>query len=405
MSVFISYRRKGGSRIASKIYRALSTEYQVFWDKKSLKSGRYDTALIDNVQECTDFVLIVTKHTFDRCDDPNDWITNELKTALSDPQKNIIPIFVGVKTFPQNVPESLRQLNDNLFCNLQAVKWKSGKSIKDLQGYLKSNKLCALSVIRKDQQVGLSEKSKQELIALYKKFQVDQHQGIIDRGVDISLNIANEQDFSALFLSHYTDRNSSDDMAKKLAIQEQKRRYLNEKRLLEIAIKQLLSDRMIDSCARDQREDYVKKHGLDQCYCTYADGVEDYCVTPFAWMEIIEELLKQLVFDRALHYANARASSIPVDFVAKNKLGAEIWSFHSFLDKKALEGADSLEETLQCCRGDFWDIPKNDLFSHVFPDFYYNLALLKEGKSSLRVNMLPNYNSIFEITKYFIGFR
>ena len=116
MSVFISYRRKGGTRIANKLYRYLSEEYQVFWDKKSLKSGRYDTALIDNIKKCTDFIIIVTKNTFDRCDNPDDWIANELKTALSDPTKNIIPIFVGVKTFPKNVPEDLRRFNNNLFC-------------------------------------------------------------------------------------------------------------------------------------------------------------------------------------------------------------------------------------------------------------------------------------------------
>ena len=39
MSVFISYRRKGGSRVARKIYRALSADYEVFMDEKSLKSG------------------------------------------------------------------------------------------------------------------------------------------------------------------------------------------------------------------------------------------------------------------------------------------------------------------------------------------------------------------------------
>lgn len=406
MSVFISYRRMGSTRIARKLYRSLCEEYQVFWDqdKKSLKSGRYDTALIDFVKECTDFILIVRKNTFKRCNDPDDWITKELKAALSDPQKNIIPIFIGVKNLPENLPENLRQLNNNLLPNLQAIKWKNGKSINEIKGFLKSNKRCVLSVIRKDQQVKLSEKSKQELTSLYKKFKVDEHQGIIDRNVDIILDIENEQDFSTLFLPRYAAQAPSDDTAKKLAMQEQKRRYLNEKKLLVIAINQLLNDRMIDSCARDRREDYVKKYGIEQCYCTYADGVEDYCLTPFAWIEIIEELLKQLVFDRTNYYANAR-STIPVDFVAKNKLGDEIWSFISFFDKEAIGESEALNKQLQFCGGDFWDIPKADLFSHVFPDFYYNLAHLKEGKDSLKVDTLPNYNSIFEITKYYIGFH
>ena len=108
-SVFISYRRKGGSYISGSIYRALKDEYDIFLDRESLKSGRYDIAIKNKIAECTDFILIVTKNTFDRCDEPEDWITNEVRDAIH-AEKNIIPVFVGIKDFPDNVPDYLKRI-------------------------------------------------------------------------------------------------------------------------------------------------------------------------------------------------------------------------------------------------------------------------------------------------------
>ena len=101
MSVFISYRRDGGQSVAKKIYDFLSNEYDVFLDTESLNSGYFDTAIISKIESCTDFIVIVTESTFNRCSEPNDWIFHEAQIALRE-NKIIIPVFIDIKNLSQN---------------------------------------------------------------------------------------------------------------------------------------------------------------------------------------------------------------------------------------------------------------------------------------------------------------
>jgi hypothetical protein len=108
--IFISYRRDGGYDTAKHLNDLLVRDgYKVSFDIDTLRSGDFDTQLLERIDQCKDFVLIVNQHAFDRTLDPNfdpkkDWLRCELAYALKK-QKNIVPVFLaGVKGFPESLP-------------------------------------------------------------------------------------------------------------------------------------------------------------------------------------------------------------------------------------------------------------------------------------------------------------
>lgn len=111
--IFISYRRDGGYDTAKHLNDLLVRDgYIVSFDIDTLRSGDFDTQLLERIDQCKDFILIVDQHCFDRTLDPRfdpkkDWLRCELAYALKK-QKNIIPIFLsGVNGFPDNLPSDV----------------------------------------------------------------------------------------------------------------------------------------------------------------------------------------------------------------------------------------------------------------------------------------------------------
>lgn len=111
--IFISYRREGGYDTAKHLYDLLARDgYRVSFDIDTLRSGDFDKSLLNRIDECKDFILIIDPHAFDRTLNPdfkpqNDWLRQELAYALKK-KKNIIPIFLnGIKGFPANLPNDI----------------------------------------------------------------------------------------------------------------------------------------------------------------------------------------------------------------------------------------------------------------------------------------------------------
>lgn len=111
--VFISYRREGGYDTAKHLNDLLVRDgYKVSFDIDTLRNGDFDVQLLERIEECKDFILIVDKHAFDRTldktFDPNkDWMRCELAHALKH-NKNIIPVFLsGVIGFPDGLPSDI----------------------------------------------------------------------------------------------------------------------------------------------------------------------------------------------------------------------------------------------------------------------------------------------------------
>lgn len=108
--MFISYRRDGGESLAYLLYERLCKDgYSVFLDVESLRSGKFNTALYEKIQKCTDFLLILPPHGLDRCTDPEDWVRLEIECAIKN-NKNIIPVMMRNFAFPLDLPKTIREL-------------------------------------------------------------------------------------------------------------------------------------------------------------------------------------------------------------------------------------------------------------------------------------------------------
>ncbi len=108
--VFISYRREGGYETALPIVEKLKAAgYRVFFDLESLNSGKFNEQLYDVIDGSTDFILVIPKGGLDRCNDPEDWVRKEVERALQK-KKNIIPVMLKGFEWPENLPESLKEL-------------------------------------------------------------------------------------------------------------------------------------------------------------------------------------------------------------------------------------------------------------------------------------------------------
>ena len=111
--VFISYRRDGGYDTAKHLYDLLTRDgYRVSFDIDTLRAGDFDTQLLQRIDQCKDFILIIDQHAFDRTldtsfDPKKDWMRCELAYALKQ-NKNIIPVFLsGITGFPDNLPNDI----------------------------------------------------------------------------------------------------------------------------------------------------------------------------------------------------------------------------------------------------------------------------------------------------------
>lgn len=95
LDVFISYRRAGGSELASLLNMRLRLKnYKVFFDVESLRSGQFGKNLIESVKRSRNVLLILSPNALDRCTDDlenNDWVRKEIATAIES-ECNIIPI-------------------------------------------------------------------------------------------------------------------------------------------------------------------------------------------------------------------------------------------------------------------------------------------------------------------------
>ena len=83
--IFISYRRDGGESTA-KILRDKLSElgYQVFFDVESLRSGDFNTRLYTVIEECQDFLLVLSPGALDRCRNEDDWVRLEIEREKCD---------------------------------------------------------------------------------------------------------------------------------------------------------------------------------------------------------------------------------------------------------------------------------------------------------------------------------
>ena len=108
--IFISYRRAGGDMAAKLICEALKNRgYKTFYDYDALKGGPFDEQIRKEIINCTDMVLVLPPNALERCDNEEDWVRQEIKTAL-EYQKNIIPVMLEGFEFPKDLPDDINRI-------------------------------------------------------------------------------------------------------------------------------------------------------------------------------------------------------------------------------------------------------------------------------------------------------
>ncbi len=396
MSIFISYRRDNSSHVAQEIFHSLSSEYQIFLDTESLKSGRFDYALVEEIKSCTDFILLVTASTFDRCIEPDDWITNEVQIALLE-HKNIIPIFIDTDKFPNNIPTQLEDLY-----HYNGVHWiNKGLAIEKLKLFLLSNRRQILTIVREKQKLILSEETRQNLIAIYRRFHTKGR-----RPVTVQLEIYDFEDASNILRPDSAALGLTNDEAMADAVQSLKRNFYCYKKTFEIAIEHLLLDETFSIFAERCPEIFIEKYGLINCRGYDENGVEIYYWTPYAWILVIEELLIDIITNRLQNYRLDK-SFIPIQCYALSKKRKELYHFPSIIPKETAHNIPPMplpspyttynpyydgDRNPNCI-----DIPPHDLIRYVYPDFYYTVSMIKQGKHENKLEEFENGSGILDL--------
>lgn len=110
--IFLSYRRSDGSELARYILEELTKRgFHVFLDSEGLGSGAWDTQLEKRIDECRDFIVVITKAYFDltRINDPNDVVRKEVARALQN-GSNVIPLLAAIPPFPDKLPKDIEDI-------------------------------------------------------------------------------------------------------------------------------------------------------------------------------------------------------------------------------------------------------------------------------------------------------
>lgn len=148
--IFISYRREGGRELARTLRLALANigYDNIFFDYNSLRDGLFNDQIITAINECNDFVLVLTPGSMDRCVNEDDWVRREITEAL-EVGCNFVPVLVDEKDvlYPENFPRKL-----NIIKNIQASKLLTNEffeeSVKRIAERLKSKKKETISNTR-----------------------------------------------------------------------------------------------------------------------------------------------------------------------------------------------------------------------------------------------------------------
>lgn len=108
--VFLSYRRDGGETMAILLRDRLTAKgYRVFLDVENLRSGDFNEKLLEIIGNCTDFIIVLSAGSLDRCVNDGDWVRREIAHALSH-NRNVVPMLLRGFEWPETLPEDISQL-------------------------------------------------------------------------------------------------------------------------------------------------------------------------------------------------------------------------------------------------------------------------------------------------------
>jgi hypothetical protein len=85
--------------------------YRVFVDIETLRAGKFNERLLEVIEECKDFILVLPPNALDRCANDDDWVRREVEHAIKH-KRNIIPVMLRDFQWPSSdaLPEGMRDL-------------------------------------------------------------------------------------------------------------------------------------------------------------------------------------------------------------------------------------------------------------------------------------------------------
>jgi len=75
-----------------------------------VRRGYFDEALLRQIADTPNFVVILSPNSLDRCVDEEDWLRREIAQAIR-ARRNIIPILMPGFTLPRELPPEIRNLS------------------------------------------------------------------------------------------------------------------------------------------------------------------------------------------------------------------------------------------------------------------------------------------------------
>ena len=116
MKVFISYRRAITAGQAGRLYDRITQtkpNWTVFLDVEEIPAGvMFDTYISNEIDTSDVFLLLLARGTFDRINQPDDWVRKEIELALNKKSIQVIPVLVDgfAMPDPKSLPLSLQTL-------------------------------------------------------------------------------------------------------------------------------------------------------------------------------------------------------------------------------------------------------------------------------------------------------
>ena len=74
-----------------------------------MRSGTFNTQILDAIEQCSDVLLVLPPQALDRCINEDDWVRQEIAFALAR-NKTIIPILMRGFEFPENLPSDIDKI-------------------------------------------------------------------------------------------------------------------------------------------------------------------------------------------------------------------------------------------------------------------------------------------------------
>ena len=107
---FISYRRRGGSEFAARLYDYLrEKKFEPFYDITEMECGRFDEQLRITLINAKNFVLVLSNGALDRVVDEEDWVRQEVRLAI-ECNLNIVVHQESGFVFPSHLPPDIANL-------------------------------------------------------------------------------------------------------------------------------------------------------------------------------------------------------------------------------------------------------------------------------------------------------